>query len=99
MGKMRVPLGWLLLLAGTSGGLFLMYVIMDGYGYVMFSKSPGRYEALMMPALAGLASFPVWCTACVGAKLLRDSLPRLVVVGIYGVTLVSLLHAAFCLTL
>lgn len=99
MDKMRVPLGWLLLLAGTSGGLFLMYVIIDGYGYVMFSKSSERYEALMMPALAGLASFPVWSIAALGVKLLEETLHRLVVMGIYGVTLGSLLHAAFCLTL
>ena len=76
-----------------------MYVIMDGYGYVMVSKSPGRYEALMMPALAGLASFPVWSIAALGVKLLEETLHRLVAMGIYGVTLVSLLHAAFCLTL
>ena len=95
----RGPVSWILFLTGILVGLSLLYFILDSYWYFFFSKSPTRYEVLMVPALAGVASFPVWCMASLGAKLLEGILHRLVVVGIYGVTWVSLLHAAFCFSL
>ena len=90
-------LGWLLFIAGISLGLFLLYFILDIYFAIAWLD--GSTEPLMVSALTGITSFPVWCMASLGAKLLEGTLGRWVVFGIYGMTCLALIHALYCLTL